>query len=294
MNDLTIIPEGSGALTAVEVSGQVQLIQQVMRSVMKADTHYGIVPGTDKPTLFKAGAEKLCATFRLGPEYDIADKEREADHLTITARCTLFHIPTGRRVGSALGSCSTHESKYAYRNAGRACPTCGAETIIKGKPEYGGGWLCFAKKGGCGAKFPDGDAAIASQIPGRVETEDKADQYNTVLKMACKRALLAAVLNATAASDIFAQDLAPDPEDRFDGDIEEPPRPEKRKPAEKAIDPGAKVTLTQVRILRNKCNSLGIGERHICETFGIGALEELPASKFNDASKAVDDASASG
>lgn len=33
------------------------------------------------------------------------------------------------------------------------------------------------------------------------------DTYNTVLKMACKRALVAAVLNTTGASDIFTQDL---------------------------------------------------------------------------------------
>jgi hypothetical protein len=34
------------------------------------------------------------------------------------------------------------------------CPSCGVVgAIIKGKPEYGGGWLCFGKKGGCGAKF---------------------------------------------------------------------------------------------------------------------------------------------
>lgn len=35
------------------------------------------------------------------------------------------------------------------------CPTCGANAIIKGKEEYGGGWLCFKKKGGCGDKFTD-------------------------------------------------------------------------------------------------------------------------------------------
>ena len=37
--------------------------------------------------------------------------------------------------------------------------------------------------------------------------EDLADQYNTVLKMANKRSLVAAVLNSTAASDIFTQDI---------------------------------------------------------------------------------------
>ena len=33
------------------------------------------------------------------------------------------------------------------------CPNCGKDAIIKGKEEYGGGWLCYKAKGGCGAKF---------------------------------------------------------------------------------------------------------------------------------------------
>jgi hypothetical protein len=39
------------------------------------------------------------------------------------------------------------------------------------------------------------------------ETEDPADQFNTVLKMAKKRAHIDAVLTATSASDIFTQDI---------------------------------------------------------------------------------------
>jgi len=39
------------------------------------------------------------------------------------------------------------------------CPECGADAIIKGREEYGGGWLCFQKKGGCGAKW-DNDPRI--------------------------------------------------------------------------------------------------------------------------------------
>jgi len=46
-----------------------------------------------------------------------------------------------------------------------------------------------------------------SQAAGRVENTDLADTYNTVLKMAKKRALVDATLTATAASDIFTQDL---------------------------------------------------------------------------------------
>lgn len=35
-----------------------------------------------------------------------------------------------------------------------ACPKCRSTTgVIIGKPEYGGGFVCFAKKGGCGHKW---------------------------------------------------------------------------------------------------------------------------------------------
>lgn len=193
-------------LSVEELVEQVAKIQQVMKAVMRQDTHYGVIPGTPKPTLYKAGAEKLCLLFRLDPEYQTTE-HREGDHLTVQSICILHHIPTAQRRGSGMGSCSTRESKYAYRSGSRKCPNCSKETIIKGKEEYGGGWLCFAKKGGCGSKFKAGDKAIEGQPTGRVPNDDLPDSYNTVLKMANKRSLVAAVLNVTAASDIFTQDL---------------------------------------------------------------------------------------
>jgi hypothetical protein len=102
------------------------------------------------------------------------------------------------------------ESKYRFRGGARKCPKCGKETIIKGKAEYGGGWLCFVKKGGCGFKWPDGAAEIESQSVEKVENENPADHYNTVLKMAKKRAFVDATITATAASDIFTQDIGDD------------------------------------------------------------------------------------
>lgn len=194
----------SGALTIGDVRAQVQLIHQVMSDVMKKDEHYGIIPGTDKPTLYKAGAEKLCLTFRLDPQYEV-DQVSDGDHLTVFSKCTIYHSPSGNRLGSGCGSCSTKESKYAYRKAYKKCPKCSNESIFKSKD--GTGWYCWTKKGGCGAQFPNGDKTIESQKEGRVPNEDIADQYNTVLKMANKRSLVAAVLNVTAASDIFTQDL---------------------------------------------------------------------------------------
>jgi len=87
------------------------------------------------------------------------------------------------------------------------CPQCGNEAIIKGKEEYGGGWLCYKNKGGCGAKFKESDPAIVDQITGKVENEDPSDQYNTCLKMAAKRAQVAVVITVTGVSDRFTQDM---------------------------------------------------------------------------------------
>src|SRR3990167_10977876 len=132
MSEHEVIPyrEQMGTLSAQDVRAQVNLIQHVMRQVMKKDEHYGVIPGTGtKPTLLKAGAEKLCLTFRLDPQYDTTEKA-EGSHLTITSKCTLYHIPSGQRFGSGMGSCSTKESKYAYRTSKRKCPKCGAEAIM--------------------------------------------------------------------------------------------------------------------------------------------------------------------
>lgn len=193
-------------LSVEDVIAQVKKIKNIMDAVMKKDEHYGIIPGTPKPTLLKPGAEKLCLTFRLDPQYE-SQETIDGHHLTVKSKCVLYHIPSGMRLGSGEGSCSTKESKYAYRESRRLCPHCGKDAIIKGKEEYGGGWLCFGKKGGCGAKFKADDAVITTQVIGRVPNEDIADQYNTILKMSNKRSLIAAVLNVTAASDIFTQDL---------------------------------------------------------------------------------------
>jgi len=196
-------------LSVEQVIARINKVHDVMKRAMVVDHHYGVIPGTPKPTLLKPGAELLCVMFRLDPQYQaVADR---TEGLSYTTTCTLWHIPTGQRMGSGMGSCSTRESKYAYRKESRKCPKCGSDAIIKGRAEYGGGWLCFGKKGGCGAKYADKDPAILEQPTGRVANEDVADQENTVLKMSNKRALVAAVLNVTAASDIFTQDLEDQP-----------------------------------------------------------------------------------
>jgi hypothetical protein len=193
-------------LSVQEMTAQVDKIQAVMKAVMKEGEHYGVIPGTKKPSLLKPGAEKLGLTFRLIPRFSVEHRDLDNGHREEVVMCDLVN-PAGQFMGQGVGSCSTMEAKYRWRDQSRKCPKCGQETIIKGKEEYGGGWLCFAKKGGCGAKYQDEDQAIIGQAVGRVENADIADTYNTVLKMGKKRAFVDATIQATGASDIFTQDV---------------------------------------------------------------------------------------
>ena len=212
-----------------------QDMKDFIDKVLNKDVDYGSIPGTgNKAVLLKPGAEKLAAFFGLTVTYEIIEKVADwtgKDHGGEPFFYFFYKVKLLRQgivAGEGEGSCNSWETKYRYRKAERTCPECGAEAIIKGKAEYGGGWLCFNKKGGCGAKFKDGDPAIESQHTGRVANPDVADIVNTIQKMAQKRALVAAVLNATNASDWFTQDV----EDYIDGSFTETtPAPAKPAPA---------------------------------------------------------------
>ncbi len=174
---------------------------------------YGIIPGTKKKTLLKSGADKLCEVYGLYDEYVVISnvEDWEKGLFDYTLKCQLKSRRDDSMVGTGVGSCSSFESKYRWREQQRKCPKCGMEAIIKGKDfnntGIDPGWLCWSKKGGCNSKFVSGDKSIEGQALGRVDNPDIVDIKNTVLKMAKKRAKIDAVIGATRSSGIFTQDL---------------------------------------------------------------------------------------
>ncbi|GEM_PF-2698989 len=166
----------------------------IQRELMTTEVDYGVIPGTgSKPTLLKPGAEKLAKFHHLVPTFDqttILGDGITTPQLRVLSVCNL-HAETedGPIVGQGLGAANSWEKKHRYRDGQRKCPQCGAAAIIKGKAEYGGGYLCFAKKGGCGAKFGDNDPSIIDQQQGQIENPDPFDNENTLKKMSAKRCL---------------------------------------------------------------------------------------------------------
>lgn len=188
---------------------RLQEFQAFVRDYLVEGEDFGKIPGAPKPTLLKPGADKLCELYGLADDYEFIERVEDFDKglFDYTIKCILTDRRRGCLVSTGLGSCNSLEQKYRWRESRRACPQCGKESIIKGKEEYGGGWLCFAKKGGCGAKFSSDDASIMEQPTGRTINEDVADLKNTILKMAKKRAKVDATLSATRSSGVFTQDI---------------------------------------------------------------------------------------
>jgi hypothetical protein len=216
-------PAPANYMPVTDLVAQVGHIQHVMKAVMKDGEHFGKIPGCgDKPTLLKAGAEKLAMTFRLAPEYDIQEREMPGGHREYRVTVRLVSIITGTMVGSGVGLCSTMEGKYrfragdgevtsvavpkAYWDTRRSDPAAASKLLRETANKAGLEGSKFGTK-----KDAEGRWMVSTHGE-RVEHDNPADYYNTVLKMAKKRALVDAVLTSTAASDIFTQDIEDMPE----------------------------------------------------------------------------------
>ena len=207
------------ALTIHQAADRFNALIEFTRQIMVKDQDYGTIEGVSKPCLYKAGAEKLCTLFGLAPSFQLIERVEDwtgRDHnqepfFFYFYKCLLMR--GGEIMGEGDGSCNSWEKKYRYRGGKRKCPQCGAEAIIFGKPEYErderfkGGFICFGKKGGCGARFIPNDPAIVSQDIRIVVNPDVAESVNTIQKMAQKRALIAAVLITCNASAFYTQDM---------------------------------------------------------------------------------------
>lgn len=213
-NEVTIRPAGEvSPLSANGVREQVNLIQEVMSGVMVGPSkenptgvHYGVIPGTgNKPSLYKAGAEKLSLVFRLRPIMNDAADIEVIDlpnlHREYRVKCHIL-AANGLEIATGVGSCSTMESKYRYRRE------ASYEVLDENIPDDYRAKKDDYRKKGFGAKQIDNAWRwVKYAADGRKENPDIADVYNTVLKMAKKRAYVDGILSATAASDIFTQDV---------------------------------------------------------------------------------------
>lgn len=187
--EVQVVESTLPALTSKELLARVQRIHEVQRSVMVKDVDYGIIPGCQKPSLYKSGAEILLQTFEMGALPEQADVQDlgNADEIRYRVIVPIIHVPTGRILGNGVGECSSNEEKYRWR------------------------------KMVCQQEFDEADPAQRrivwkhgknnSVYQAKQVRTNPSDLANTILKMAKKRGLIDGALTVTAASRNFTQDV---------------------------------------------------------------------------------------
>lgn len=175
-----ILPTASSGLafayTPEQAGKWMRDLQEYRRAILIEEADYGVIPGTAKPSLYKPGAEKLLMAAGMGFRITKVDDEDSRTHQGVTYRCTVYRGSQENVIAECDGYAGYDESRFY---------TSLAESEAK-------------------------ERANATQYQ-RAVREWKIVEYkapwNSVIKMAQKRALVGATLNALAASGLFTQDM---------------------------------------------------------------------------------------
>ena len=242
-----------------DVKQRVDAIHRIMAKQMKKDVHYGVIPGTKKPTLYKPGSEILLLTFRVAIDPEITDLSTP-DEIRYRIRAIGRHVPTDSFMGAGVGECSSNEEKFLWRSAlsrEEYDATPETERRIKFKKEWDRGRPTIVKVEQI--KVPPADAA------------------NAVLKRAKKRAQVDFCLTTMAASEIFTQDV----EDLPDGYLNDDTAPASTEP--RISEPQAKI-LNDIYGRLSEPTRLKVLE-YMTNTYKqeIKAVEDIPAGRYKHA-----------
>jgi hypothetical protein len=171
-------------------------LRAMMKAVLRDGADYGVIPGTgSKPTLLKPGAEKLLQWFGFGHATERVESERDENgaRLGVTYKCSVTKAMQDGRVVT-VATCEG----YAGYDEDRFYTT--------------------AEQARAKAEANERKWAAKDNRPANPKKWESAAEYrapwNSVIKMAQKRALVGAALQATSGSTLFTQDL----EDMRDAD----------------------------------------------------------------------------
>jgi hypothetical protein len=162
----------------------IKKFQAVVNQTLVSGHDYDTIPGTNKPTLLKPGAEKILMLLGLTSEYRIIEQVEDYDKgiFAYTVQCVLSKGST--KITDGLGSCNSKEDKYRWRwvKEEELPPGMDKDNLKSRTTKYG-------------------------SVQYRIENDEIYSQANTILKMAKKRAQIDATLTVAALSEVFTQDL---------------------------------------------------------------------------------------
>lgn len=219
-------PEALALPDRAYLKGELEAIRQfqtLVHQLLIKDQDYGVIPGTTKPTLLKPGAEKMVKLLGLADTYEILASVEDWDKplFRYIVRCKLQSVRTGGTVvAEGMGECNSYETKYRWRWVFESDLPTGVDKNTLVRKER--------------VSKNNGRRYITYQLP----NDEIYSQVNTILKMACKRALVAAALSAGRLSEIFTQDMEDITPEQDEPNAYEAPRPQtpqQQRPAAAAV-----------------------------------------------------------
>jgi len=130
-SDLAVLPEhGTTVLDRLDpaaLQADAKAIREIQKSVLVENVDYGIIPGTKKPSLYKAGAEVLLKWARMGYRINVVSTDLDPAGMKygVTYRCTVHRLDTPDVVvAEADGYCGYDETgrdahTITYQDSGR-------------------------------------------------------------------------------------------------------------------------------------------------------------------------------
>ncbi|WP_432401024.1 hypothetical protein [Wukongibacter sp. M2B1] len=166
---------------------KISRFQAVVQQTLKSGHDYGTIPGTNKPTLFKPGAEKILMLMGITSIYNIIEEVKDYTNgfFAFSVKCELYR--GDQKITEGFGHCNTREDKYRWRWVSEKDLPLGTDKE---------NLKCKTRKGKYG-----------EYTQYQIENEDPYTLANTCLKMAKKRAQIDATLTVAALSEVFTQDV---------------------------------------------------------------------------------------
>jgi len=192
-------------LTPEELVKRHKQMTELITVALQKDTDYGLIPGTHKPTLLKPGAERISVAFGAYPKYQIVEEEIDYDRITTVTQTRWTNTNEKPSKETAAKLKAAGQGRWHKTNGSWAwqVPTGTEEVKIPGLYRYLIQCSLISRK--TGTEIGYGLASCSSLEPKYSSRPHSSE--NTILKMAEKRAFVAAVLNTFGLSDRYTQDV---------------------------------------------------------------------------------------
>lgn len=183
----------SPVITPEDAKRNLERLDEIKEDILRKGVDYNTIPGTPKPTLLKPGAERLLQFFGLGHRVQCVEKVEDWEKGFFYYRYKVSVVKTYPTyeiiVAECEGSANSKESRYAYRWI----------------PEFRLKEQGITSTDGLEYRTKKGRYGTYKEY--KVPNPDPYSLVNTLQKMAIKRALVGAALQATGTSEFFTQDV---------------------------------------------------------------------------------------